>query len=133
MPDDAFSLAAYPVHLGRGATASAQPRFGDDASWYTTYLDETADDGADGRLVLLHRFESSSQTWEVHPEGEELVLCTDGSMTVRQELDGEVREVTLAAGEGIINPRGTWHTIDVAEPATVLTVTPAMGTRVRPR
>jgi len=65
--------------------------------------------------------------------GAELVVCTAGSMTLHQEIDGQVRSVTLRAGEAVINPPGVWHTADVEAPCTCLFVTAGVGTEHRPR
>jgi quercetin dioxygenase-like cupin family protein len=70
----------------------------------------------------------------MHPAGDELVVCVAGTITLIQEApDGTRASVALGAGEYAINPPGTWHTADVAEPATVLFITAGLGTEHRPR
>jgi quercetin dioxygenase-like cupin family protein len=69
----------------------------------------------------------------MHPSGEELVLCIEGSITLWQELDGEVRSAIIQGGEAIINHPGVWHTADVTGPTTALFITAGMGTENRPR
>ena len=128
-----FPLGEFPVHLGLGATAVPQEPFTGDMAWYDRYAERNAADGAEGRLVTLHTFSEPWTTWEVHPHGEELVVCTDGAITLHQDAGGAVRTVTLRAGEAVINPPGTWHTADVAGSATVLFVTAGRGTQIRPR
>ncbi|VXC65748.1 Cupin [Sphingomonas sp. AX6] len=121
------------VHLGLGAKAEAQPSF-DGMAWYDAYAARTASDGAKGRLVSLYRFDADWESWEMHPAGDELVVCVDGEMTLHQELaDGKVETVTLGPGDYAINPPGVWHTADVAGEATALFVTAGMGTEHRPR
>jgi quercetin dioxygenase-like cupin family protein len=68
-----------------------------------------------------------------HPEGSELVVCTDGEMTLVQEIGGEEVRTVLRAGEYAINDAGVWHTADVQEHATTLFVTAVMGTPLRAR
>lgn len=126
------SLFSYPIHLGLGATAVTQPEF-TGMSWYADYVARTASDGNEGRLVSLYRFEESWDSWEMHPSGDEVVVCLDGEMTLIQERDGSTSEVTLAAGEYAINMPGTWHTADVAAPVTALFITSGVGTEHRPR
>lgn len=92
-----------------------------------------ASDGVEGRLVSMHTFDAPWTSWEVHPNGAELVVCTAGVLTVHQEIDGGVRTVTLRAGEAVINPPGVWHTADVDAPCTALFVTAGLGTENRPR
>ena len=81
----------------------------------------------------MHTFSEPWDSWEVHPSGEELVLCIEGSITLHQEVDGEVRSMTIHSGEAIINPPGVWHTADVAGTATALFITAGLGTEGRPR
>ena len=126
------SLFKYPIHLGLGATALAQPEF-TGMEWYADYIARSAADGVEGRLVSLYRFEESWDSWEMHPLGDEVVLCIEGTMTLVQEKDGTTNKVTLGAGDFAINAPGTWHTADVAAPAVALFITAGVGTEHRPR
>lgn len=121
------------IHLGLGATAIAQPPFSG-MEWYAGYGERHDDDGADGRLVSMYTFTKSWDSWEMHPAGDEVVLCIEGSMTLRQEhADGSTALVTILAGEYAINPPGTWHTADVDGVAKAVFITPGLGTQHRPR
>jgi quercetin dioxygenase-like cupin family protein len=128
-----FQLKEIPVHLGMGARVIPQAPFTGEMAWYERYGERNAADGAEGRLVTMHTFDAPWSSWEVHPHGEELVLCCDGTMTLYQEIGGEIRKATLKAGEAVINPRGVWHTADVEGTATALFITAGMGTENRPR
>lgn len=128
-----FDLARFPVHLGLGAVVRRLEEFTGDMGWYEAYGSATAADGAEGRLVSIHTFTMPWDSWEVHPNGEELVVCLTGSLTLLQEVDGEVRSVTLSAGDAIVNPPGVWHTADIDDVATVLFVTAGLGTEGRSR
>ena len=126
-------LDSEHIHLGLGARAVPQPPF-TGMEWYLSYGARHADDGAEGRLVSMHEFAADWAMWEMHPLGDEVVICVAGAMTLHQEMaDGTATVVTLAAGEYAINPPGCWHTADVAEPATALFITAGMGTQHRPR
>jgi quercetin dioxygenase-like cupin family protein len=128
----ANTLDRFPVHLGSGATAIPLPEF-TGGEWYEAYETNHGDD-AEARLVSLFTFTEDWTSWEMHPTGEELVVCTAGRITLHQELaDGSISTVTLEAGGYVINPRGVWHTADVAHSATAFFVTPGMGTQTRPR
>ena len=130
----ARALDRYPVHLGLGATAEPQPEFGGGMAWYEAYVARHATDGAEGRLVAMHSFAESWDSWEMHPAGAELVVCTAGAITLHQEWpDGRIAVVTIRAGEYAINPPGVWHTADVDGPATALFVTAGLGTQHRAR
>lgn len=129
----AKSLSERFIHLGLGATAEAQPPF-DGMAWYEGYGQRHDGDGAEGRLVSMYTFTESWDSWEMHPVGTEVVLCTAGEMTLHQEhADGTTNRVTIRAGEYAINPPGTWHTADVAGEATAVFITAGLGTEHRPR
>ncbi len=125
------------VHLGLGATVVPLPTHTGDMSWYEQYGIDHAGDGTEGRLVSLHTFADSWDTWEMHPEGSELVLCVSGTVSLIQEAsDGSVSEVTISAGQAVINDPGVWHTADVPDPSdppTVLFITAGEGTQMRDR
>ena len=126
-------LEERPIHLGLGATAVPQPPF-TGLEWYEGYGLRHDGDGADGRLVSMHTFTASWDSWEVHPLGEEVVLCLEGTMTLHQEhADGSRDSVTISVGEYAINPPGTWHTADIDAPVKALFITAGLETRHRPR
>ena len=126
------SLERFPLHLGLGARAVPEPEF-TGLEWYAGYVERHASDGKEGRLVSMHTFSESWTSWEMHPLGEEAVICTAGETTLFQELPGGVKKTTLRAGEYAINPRGVWHTADVTGQATALFITAGIGTEHRPR
>ena len=128
-------LEAHPIHLGLGAKASIEPEFTGDLSWYEAYGQRHGDaDGAEGRLVAMHTFSAPWDAWEMHPKGDEVVLCLSGEITLLQESqDGRTAQITLAPGEYAINPPGVWHTADVDGTATALFITAGLGTEHRPR
>ena len=120
------------IHLGLGATAEPQQMF-DGMQWYGDYAARTSLDGAEGRLVSQHSFSKNWEVWEMHPEGSEVVLCTQGEMTLIQEIDGEEVRTTLESGEYAINPAGVWHTADIANVAEAVFITAGKNTQHRPR
>ncbi len=133
MPDN---LAKHPIHLGLEATAVVLPEFTGTGEWYMNYGMQTESDGVDGRLVSLHSFSESWDVWEVHPHGTEVVLCTQGRVTLIQRKggpDGEEVVAELGPGEYVINEPGDWHTADVSEPCTCVFITAGMGTENHPR
>lgn len=126
-------LGMCPVHLGLEGKAVAQPEF-TGLSWYADYVQRTAGDGAEGRLVSLFAFTENWDSWEMHPQGEEVVICIAGALTLVQECpDGEPKRIMLNAGDYAINPRGVWHTADVDQAASAIFITAGAGTRHRPR
>jgi uncharacterized cupin superfamily protein len=133
MTDPVFSLPRFPVHLGRDTRIARLPEFDGSPEWYQRYGEAHAADGDDGRLVSMFTFDAPWSTWEMHPNGEELVVCVAGTITLHQEIDGETTTVALAAGDAIVNPPGAWHTSDVEAPCTAVFITSGRGTAIRPR
>lgn len=127
------SLLTTPIHLGLGAKADVQPDF-TGMAWYADYAARTAADGNEGRLVTMYRFTENWTFWEMHPSGDEVVVCVSGEMTLHQEMaDGSTATVTIGPGDYAINPPGAWHTADIAGEAVALFITVGMGTAHRPR
>jgi len=130
----ATSLHQHPVHLGLGATATAEPTFTGQMDWYADYIERHRRDGNEGRLVSIHRFDSPWTSWEMHPQGYEVVLCIEGNISlILEHPDGRNETVALEPGQYTINPPGVWHTADVTAPATALFITAGYGTEGRPR
>lgn len=130
---EAHDLSQEFIHLGLGATAVVQPPF-TGMEWYEGYGARHGGDGAEGRLVSQYTFTQSWESWEVHPSGAEVVICTAGRMTLIQEHpDGRVETATLGAGDYAINPPGVWHTADVEGSATAIFITAGEGTEHRAR
>lgn len=121
------------IHLGPGATAVPQPPF-DGMAWYEAYGERHGCDGAAGRLVSQHAFAASWDSWEMHPAGSEVVICTSGAMRLIQEFpDGREEFVELKVGDYAINPAGVWHTADIEDGASAIFITAGEGTQHRPR
>ena len=92
-------------------------------------LDRDYDQFADHTLVAWHRFENDWPSWEIHPQGDELVCLVSGAATMVLRQNGVDREVDLdSAGASVIVPANTWHTARVSEPTTMIFVTPGEGT-----
>ncbi len=127
-----LSLERFPLHLALGAQAVPQPEF-TGMEWYGAYAERNAADGSEGRLVSMYSFSESWTSWERHPAGDEAVICTAGEITLIQELPDGTQKVVLRAGDYAVNPRGVWHTADVAGHATALFITAGLGTEHRPR
>jgi len=125
-------LSEAMVHLGLGATAVVQPAF-TGMEWYADYAERTASDGKEGRLVSMHTFREPWKVWEMHPVGAEVVLCTKGTLTLIQDVDGAEREVVLQEGDYAVNPPGVWHTADADDEVTCVFITAGQGTEHKER
>lgn len=127
------NIFSHPMHLGLGATAVPQPEF-TGVEWYEDYGARAEADGFEGRLVSAHHFTDNWDVWEMHPKGDEAVICISGTITLHQEMtDGSKASVTLGPGEYAVNPPGCWHTADIDGEASALFITAGMGTELRPR
>ena len=127
-------LNTYPIHLGRGGAASAEPVFVPAPDWYADYDARHAPDGPEGRLVSEHRFTESWSSWECHPSGAEIVCCLSGRLALHQEqAGGEIMTTILLPGDYAINQPGVWHTADVEGDARAMFITAGAGTLHRPR
>lgn len=103
------SLKEAPMHLGLNATTSSLTKI-TGGEWYEKYGKDTKSDGNEGRLVSMHTFSEPWNVWEMHPVGEESVICTSGEIILIQELhDGTIAKTLLKAGEYAVNPKGVWH------------------------
>jgi mannose-6-phosphate isomerase-like protein (cupin superfamily) len=95
---------------------------------------ETIDANPDllGTLVSAYVSAEDWSQWEMHPEGEEVLVLLDGRMTMILDEPGRERRVEMAPGATCIVPRGVWHRALVPEPSRFLAITYGAGTRHRP-
>lgn len=88
--------------------------------------------GGSGWLAATYKITSDMQTWEMHPNGHELLAMLSGAMAViLQSRDGE-RIVELRQGKAFVVPMGVWHRQLVRVPGEFLGVTYGKGTEHRP-
>ncbi len=96
-------------------------------------LEHQFGDFKDKRLISHFTFEQDWDTWEIHPAGEELVYLLSGQVDLILEQAGMENRVNLSApGSFVLVPRGTWHTVKVHAPSSLLFITPGEGTQNRP-
>jgi hypothetical protein len=129
------NLGEEPMHLGLNATTRSLSKI-TGMDWYQQYESDTASDGKEGRLVSMHEFSKPWNEWEMHPFGEEAVICVAGEIFLHQDLDGDGANIcttVLQAGQYAVNPKGIWHTADVSAPCSCIFITPGQGTQNRPR
>ncbi len=128
------SLKQRPVYLDPHGGAEVEPIFTGDMAWYQGFGERHGADGDGGRLVALHQFSKNWDVWEMHPNGHEVVICTEGEMTLIQEIDGEEKRTTLRDGDFAINPPGVWHTADCSgSGCSAVFITSGRGTEHRQR
>jgi homogentisate 1,2-dioxygenase len=110
------------VHLGDGGGASAHPVGPDFWANMPAVFDT-------GRMVSAMAQDRDWTAWEMHPEGDELIVLLSG----RLRLLTEAGDAELGPGDYVLMPRGVWHTADVLAPGEALFVMPGAGTQSRPR
>ena len=65
--------------------------------------------------------------WELHSEGDELLLILAGRSELTVLVDGGRATRTLLPGQLAVVPQGHWHSNDAPEGVTMLWVTPSEG------
>ena len=80
-------------------------------------------------LIQRFSFEADWPTWEVHPEGDEIVFLLQGSVDFVLWVDGTEQVVRVdEPGSYVVVPAATWHTARPHAPTTMLFFTPGNGT-----
>jgi len=128
-------LLETPLHLGPGARVRAVRGFAWRPETLAAYATATADDGTDGRLMVVVEDEGRGDHWERHL-ADEVIVCLTGQVSVLRSpdaTDDTADEVILRPGDAVVNPAGTWHAVDMHGRARVLTITPGPGSEHRPR
>lgn len=94
----------------------------------------TIDDNADvlGTLVTVHAADSDWTSWEMHPQGAEILVLLEGRLTMVLDGPAGVERHPMAAGATLVVPAGTWHRALIAEPIRMLFMTYGAGTTHRP-
>jgi mannose-6-phosphate isomerase-like protein (cupin superfamily) len=95
---------------------------------------ETIDTNTDvlGTLVSAYVSEADWPSWEMHPEGDEVLVLIDGRMTMILEEAGGERRVEMTPGATCIVPKGAWHRALAPEPSRFIAITYGPGTTHRP-
>ena len=93
-------------------------------------LDKNYDHFRSHVLISSHQFSEDWPTWEMHPNGDELVILLSGEAEFLIHVEELAQRIQLSKpGESVIVPKGCWHTALVASSASMLFVTPGEGTR----
>ena len=125
---ESFDAITTYVHLAEGPEVSVIPVTED--FWATI---DTRTELHTGRLVTATSVDQDWDIWEMHPNGDELIVVTDGRVRLHLDDGDRTTEVTVEAPEFVVMPAGTWHTADSLGDARLLIVTWGGGTQHRPR
>lgn len=122
----AFDLETTYLSLDGEGRVARHPV--DDAFWAT--IDRNAD--LLGTLVGAHVSTADWPHWEMHPEGEEVLVQLEGEMTLLLDEPAGERRVAMTPGATCVVPRGVWHRALVPATSRFLAITYGAGTRHRP-
>ena len=123
----AVQLAENCIHLAREGHMSSHARTAD-------FFKNAATDPAfsNGFVLAVHNVTTPSDvhypTWEMHPEGDELLVSISGSLSVEYREDNEVRTVPLPTLSAFVVKAGLWHRLFVAAPSVLMSITPRHNT-----
>jgi mannose-6-phosphate isomerase-like protein (cupin superfamily) len=92
----------------------------------------TNPDLTDGLVLSLHEVNTPRDVhypaWEMHPEGDELLMVSSGSLGIELRKERIERAATLPPRSAFIVPAGVWHRLIVHEPSVLLAITPGHNT-----
>jgi quercetin dioxygenase-like cupin family protein len=104
-----------------------------DASFWPRLMAGQLGDFHHEYLVTCYTYGCDWPSWEIHPNGDEIVLMISGKATILETADGQHELVKLEGpGSFAFVPKGTWHTAKTDQESTMLFVTAGEGTRNRP-
>ncbi len=84
-------------------------------------------------LVSTLAFDQNWPVWEMHPQGDEVVVLLSGALDLVLEKKTGNKVICMSGSANwTIVPKGVWHTARVYEPSVVLFITPGEGTLQRP-
>jgi mannose-6-phosphate isomerase-like protein (cupin superfamily) len=82
-------------------------------------------------LIIVSPADGDWPHWEMHPQGDEILVMLEGSQTLVLDRDGEVTEQEMGPGTTVVVPAGVWHRAKISEPTRMLAITYGAGTRHR--
>ena len=123
---DAFDLRMTYLALDRAGGVTKMP--GGPAFWQSIETNPAAN----GTLITASALTGDSQTWEMHPKGDEIVTLLDGDVDFIFETERGEQVNRMGPGEAIVVPRGVWHRAAVRKPGRMLYITFGEGTTHKP-
>jgi mannose-6-phosphate isomerase-like protein (cupin superfamily) len=81
-----------------------------------------------GRLMMATDMSRNMEHWEMHPDGEEILVAQSGAFDII--IEGDLGEPVRLDPErpATVIPRGVWHRINVVEDGRLLFITYGRGT-----
>jgi bifunctional enzyme CysN/CysC len=128
-----FLLSHQYAHLDNHKATSFE---GGNAFWER--LESGKQDGPEGRvaaggwLISSFAMTQDTSTWEMHPDGDEILYLVSGEIEVIIEENQAERRVILQKGVACIIPQGCWHRQLVKSPGEEIAITFGRGTQHKP-
>ena len=86
----------------------------------------------DGRMLALYQVNGPEDVhcpiWEMHPDGDELLILTSGSLSVECRDGGTGHATPLPPHAAFIVPAGIWHRLIVHASSVMIGITPRHNT-----
>lgn len=126
-----YDLKTHSLRLREDCSAEVMPL--DDEFW-PSLMSGKLGNFHNEYLILQMEFYEDWPTWEIHPNGDEIVYLISGEVEFHLEApDGETSSLQVSEpGHYVVVPQGYWHTAKVKEFAKMLFITPGEGTENRP-
>ncbi len=100
-----------------------------DATLYER-LDKNYNGFGGHELISCHEFSTNWSSWEIHPNGDEVVILLAGRATfILQLAEGEQTQQLAEVGDYIVVPKNIWHTVHTNVKTRLLFITPGEGTQ----
>ena len=117
-------------YLSLGGEGKIEAAAGGDAFW--SLAGAELEKFGENWLITEFWFDEDWKSWEMHPNGEEIVYLLSGAMDLILEKDDVRQTIELRSKGLVIVPRGTWHTAKVFQMSNVLVITRGEETQIRP-
>ncbi|WP_051980665.1 hypothetical protein [Burkholderia sp. 9120] len=86
----------------------------------------------DGRMLAMFHVSSPRDvhypTWEMHPDGDELLILASGSLSVEVRDGKTICSARLPSQAAFVVPAAQWHRLIVHEPSVLIAITPRRNT-----
>ncbi|HEV2700337.1 MAG TPA: hypothetical protein VGV09_01810 [Steroidobacteraceae bacterium] len=124
-------LEFFSTYLRLRANASVEPLTVDDTFWQRISSGQLGNFRSEF-LIAGTTFDRDWPTWEMHPNGDEIVCLLSGSVVFLLEVENQIQEIELQDPAAyVVVPKGTWHTARTKGQCKMLFITPGEGTQQR--
>jgi mannose-6-phosphate isomerase-like protein (cupin superfamily) len=119
-----FPLGPFAAFAALDGSITAEAM---DADFWTRRVMEFGE----GQLISRMTSGASWDTWEMHPNGDELIFQLSGEMEL--VIEGYATPIKLKTGSFTVVPKGHWHTANVIKAGDAIYVTNGLGTQHKSR